>query len=83
MSKSAGPELELIRIFAVTRDEKLRFKCTEAHRFNMNNYPEYKNTDEYRFMHEIDNPVPDLALRFRYREVLMRKYAEPLKVMMR
>lgn len=83
MSKPTGPELELIRIFAVTRDPKLAFKCTEAHRFNMNNFTEYKQTDEYRFMAEIDTPSPDLALRFRYRETLVRKYAEPLKVTMR
>lgn len=79
---SRQPEVELIRIFAVTREEKHRFQCIEAHRFNMRTFPEYKGSDECNFMREIDTPAPDLALRFRYREVLMRKYAEPLQVKM-
>lgn len=77
---SKVPELELIRLFAVTRDEKLTFQSIEAHRYNMRTFPEYRDSDECNFMREYDTPAPDLALRFRYREILRRKHAEPLKL---
>lgn len=38
--------------------------------------PEYKETIEYGFMHEIDNPCPDLLQRIRYRRLLLKKKDE-------
>jgi hypothetical protein len=74
------PGIELIRMFAVMRDDKLRFNSAQAHRFLKMNYPIYKNSDECMFMDQIDRPEPNLAELFRYRYKLIRKFAEPLSV---
>lgn len=37
---------------------------------------EYKATEEYGFMHEIDNPCPDLMQRIRYRKLLLKKNSQ-------
>lgn len=57
--------------YAKTQENKA--KALAAHRILMEtDFVIYRGTDYYRFMHEIDNPVPDLLLRAMYRERISR-----------
>lgn len=77
------PGIEVIRMFAVTQDEKLRFNSMQVHRFLSRDFAAYKGSVEYLYMLQVDSPSPDLKEKFKYREKLTRLYAEPMKIMVR
>jgi hypothetical protein len=58
-------EKKIIRRFA-KGDKDLRSQALEIHRRNLQDL----NSDEQRFMSEIDSPCPDFLMRRYYREKL-------------
>jgi hypothetical protein len=56
-------------------EPELRDAAIAAHQYLMGRHQEeyYQKTKHYWFMREIDNPVPDLAMRAKYREELLKE----------
>lgn len=63
---------DIIRKFA-DGDELLREMAIQVYRLYIPHLGSYNSTPEMNFMSEVDNPVPDYALRARYREILLDK----------
>lgn len=63
---------ETIHKFA-NGEEEMRGLAIQLYRMYIPHLGAYNSTPEMNFMSEVDNPVPDLASRARYREVLLDK----------
>lgn len=63
-------EKEIIRQFASGSDT-LRSSAIEIYRYYIPILGAYGKSPEMNFMSEIDNPIPDYALRAHYRKVLL------------
>lgn len=65
-------EKEIIRRFA-DGNEACREAAITIYRKYIPHLGAYGSTPEMNFMSEVDNPVPDLALRATYRNILLDK----------
>jgi hypothetical protein len=72
-------EKRVIEAFALGNQE-FRDAAIEAHRRECRATNEARGTLHMDFMSEVDNPVPDLALRARYRSALLLTIANPVEV---
>jgi len=72
-------EKRVIEAFALGNQE-FREAAINVHRRECRATNQARGTPHMDFMAEVDNPVPDLALRARYRSALLLTVANPTEV---